>query len=47
MDQDSFDGLFKTIFNYLKYLEKITDEYSPEIGEKKFIQYDYNKNGGI
>ena len=47
LDQNSFDSLFNSVFSYLKFLNKIQEEYSNEIGEKKFIQYDYNKNGGI
>lgn len=35
------------MFRYLKEIGKIQDEYSEEIGKKKFEQYDYNKNGKI
>ena len=47
MDQASFDMLFSTVYKYLKFLDKIQEDYKTEIGEKKFIQYDYNKNGSI
>ena len=44
MDRSSFDSLYKTVYNYLNYLDLIKEEYKPEFGEKKFNQYDYNKN---
>ena len=47
MDQASFDMLYDTVYSYLKFLDKIQDDYTRELGEKKFIQYDYNKNGSI
>lgn len=47
MDQNSFDMIYGTIYRYLKFLDKIQDKYTPEVGEKKFLQYDFNKNGSI
>ena len=47
MDVDCFGQFYSTIFRYLKELCLIKDEYSPDIGEAKFKQYDYNHNGSI
>ncbi len=47
MDQKSFKNFFTTVFNYLKYMDLIQKEYEEKIGEQKFKQYDYNKNGTI
>jgi Ca2+-binding EF-hand superfamily protein len=47
MTEDSFGQLFGTVFRYLKSLDIIKEEYSPEIGSAKFRKYDYNKNDSI
>ena len=47
MNRDSFDSFFGTVFRYLKYLGEIDIDFTSELGEKKFKQYDYNGNGSI
>ena len=47
MDEKSFKSFFSTVFNYLKFMDLIKEKYSDEIGDQKFRQYDYNKNGMI
>lgn len=47
MTEDSFNMLFGTVFKYLKFLDVITEDYSPEVGIAKFKKYDFNKNGSI
>ena len=36
--------IYGTVFRYLKFLDKITEEYDHEVAAKKFKQYDYNNN---
>ena len=47
MDDNSFYALYGTIFRYLKFLNIIQEDYTPELGEKKFKKYDFNANGSI
>ena len=47
MDADCFGQFYSTIFRYLKELSLINEEYTPDTGDAKFKQYDYNKNGAI
>jgi len=47
MDVQCFCQFYSTVFRYLKELNLIKDEYSAEVGEAKFRQYDYNKNESI
>lgn len=39
--------LYGTVFRYLKFLDKIKEDYEPEIAAKKFTQYDFNGNKKI
>ena len=47
MNRGSFKNFFASVFNYLKFMDLIKDDYDDKIGEQKFKQYDYNKNESI
>ena len=47
LDESTFDTIYETVFKYLKFVNLINEDYTPEIGQKKFKQYDYNKNTTI
>lgn len=47
MDEECFTQFYGTIFKYLKSLNLIREEYTPEVGNAKFKQYDYNHNEKI
>lgn len=47
MTEESFNLLFGTVYRYLKFLNIIQDEYTPEIGSAKFKKYDYNNNNSM
>lgn len=47
MTEESFNQLFSTVFRYLKSLDIIKEDYTPETGSAKFKKYDYNKNQTI
>lgn len=47
MTKEHFEQFFKTVYKYLQYVGLSKTEYSPELGEKKFVKYDFNGNGSI
>ena len=47
MDVSCFCQFYSTVFRYLRELSLLTEDYSSDVGEAKFKQYDYNHNGSI